>query len=482
MDATCISVQRLVALGVAVQWQQAGAVLIEAIKQTAWSGDPSEVAAQSDECLLTRGGAVVLLGDTARAAPAALVALLDDLLSVCADPDRLGVARDAGHAVAFLREVASRTSPQRRRVEIASLALRALAAQADRELADPSTPALPSSAPPRSAVPPRVATRARPPGARPSTARPPLVARPPSVAAPPRTMRRPPAKAPGPRPVMPRPWPQAATGPATVAPAAEPPPRPAPRFAPRPRSALPQSVAPVRDDTFTRDDDAVPSEWMATAPPPTPWWRSLPTAMGIATLGTGLAFLMRTGPPPSQPVTASTPAALASTALPWRALAPVPLAPPEQRPEDAGVVARRPLASPALASAALRPPAAASVPAAPSAPSVTSVPAAPSAPAAPAGVDDPIFSWTSRDVTPPQLASSAAGAVVLGPDDSPPGAYLEVLVDRAGTVQDARVLGQSAGSNDRYGATIAAARRWQFTPAELNGQAVRYTLRVALTP
>ena len=168
--------ERLVALGVAVQSQQAGAVLIEAIKQTQWSGDPSEVAARSDECLLTRGGAVVLVGDTAQAAPAALVALLDDLLSVCADPDRLGIAHDSGHAVAFLSEVAERTSPQRRRIEIASLALRALAAQADRELADPSTPALPSSVPPRSAVPPRFATRARPPAARPSTASPPLVA------------------------------------------------------------------------------------------------------------------------------------------------------------------------------------------------------------------------------------------------------------------------------------------------------------------
>ena len=89
MDATRISVQRLVALGIAVQWQQAGAVLIEAIKQTQWSGQ-GEVVARSDECLLTRGGAVVLVGDTAQAAPAALVALLDDLLSVCADPDRLG--------------------------------------------------------------------------------------------------------------------------------------------------------------------------------------------------------------------------------------------------------------------------------------------------------------------------------------------------------------------------------------------------------
>ena len=72
---------------------------------------------------------------------------------------------------------------------------------------------------------------------------------------------------------------------------------------------------------------------------------------------------------------------------------------------------------------------------------------------------------------------------MLGPDDTPRGAYLEVLVGRTGTVQDARVLGQSPGSDDgRYGAAIAAARRWQFTPAELNGQAVRYALRVALTP
>ena len=123
-----------------MQWPQAGAVLIEAIKQSQWSGDAKGVAVLFDECLLTRGGAVVLVGDTARAAPEALVALLDDLLSVSADPDRLGVAQDSGQAVTFLREVAERTSPQRRRIEIASLALRALAAQADRDLRTPRRP------------------------------------------------------------------------------------------------------------------------------------------------------------------------------------------------------------------------------------------------------------------------------------------------------------------------------------------------------
>ena len=93
------------------------------------------------------------------------------------------------------------------------------------------------------------------------------------------------------------------------------------------------------------------------------------------------------------------------------------------------------------------------------------------------------FSWTSRDVTLLHLGSAAPrGAVVLGPDDEPAGAYLEVLVDRTGAVQDARLRGQAPGGDDsRYAATVAAARRWQFTPAELNGQAVRYTLRVALT-
>ena len=90
--------------------------------------------ARSDECLVTRGGAVVLVGDTAHAAPASLVALLDDLLSSCAESDRLGLAQSSGHAFTFLTELAERTTPQRRRIEIASLALRALAAQADREL------------------------------------------------------------------------------------------------------------------------------------------------------------------------------------------------------------------------------------------------------------------------------------------------------------------------------------------------------------
>ncbi len=466
MDATSISVQRLVGLGIPVQWPQAGAVLIEAIKQAQWSGDVSGVAVRSDECLLTRGGAVVLVGDTAQAAPAALVALLDDLLSVCADPDRLGVAHDSGRAVTFLSEVAERTSPQRRRIEIASLALRALAAQADRELADPSTPTLPPAAPQRSAATTRFATRPRSPAA--STAGPregastPFAAPPRVATASPRTLRRDPPKEPGPRPVMARPWPKAETVPAEVAPAAESPPRPGPRPAPRPRPAIRQPASPARD-SFTRDDDALPPEWTATAPSNTPWWRSLPMAMAIASLGAGLTFLMRTGTPP-QRAPGSAPATLASSALTWRALAPVPLAPPEQRPEIAGVDARR-APAPVPTSAATR------------------APAAPPAPAAPAVVDDAIFSWTSRDVTPPHLGSAAPrGAVVLGPDDEPAGAYLEVLVDRTGAVQDARLRGQAPGGDDsRYAATVAAARRWQFTPAELNGQAVRYTLRVALT-
>ena len=160
-----------------------------------------------------------------------------------------------------------------------------------------------------------------------------------------------------------------------------------------------------------------------------------------------------------------------------RALAPMPLSPPEHRPEDAGVVASRPLAPPAPASAAMP------------APATASVPAAPPAPAAASGPGRTVGSSRTRGrrrrhLLVGQPRRRRAGPAIAGATEhrgARPGRRARRAVPGGarrseGSVQDVRVRGRAPGSPaDRHGAVAAAARRWQFDPAQLNGQAVRYT-------
>ncbi len=224
-------------------------------------------------------------------------------------------------------------------------------------------------------------------------------------------------------------------------------------------------------------------------------------AAGVAALitGGGLWAWWTTGPAMPAPPAAELPAALQSMELgSWWYLA-------GQREGDvelgAGVAARPRQASPgdiALSVSGLggavssSPTASAACPAAPPA-------AAPEGGAgAPAGeppleaertvplVDDAVYSWRNLRVEPPVMTHPRMprGAFPT-PDVTLNGPYVEVLVGQSGQVEAVRFQGH--GSNDgrsvyRYGMMLSAAKAWQFTPAHLNGQPVRYVTRVILAP
>jgi hypothetical protein len=71
-----------------------------------------------------------------------------------------------------------------------------------------------------------------------------------------------------------------------------------------------------------------------------------------------------------------------------------------------------------------------------------------------------------------------------GPDEVIDGQYLEVLVDQAGGVEAVRLRGLAGPGEPsyHYSMIMAAAKAWQFDPARLDGQPVRYVTRVVLEP
>ena len=138
MESTRITLARVLELGVRVSWREATAIVHEAVAGTGAieGAGPARVTAES--CLLTRGGDVVLVGTAAQAPPEAVVRLLDDLLASCSAPGRFAGAVANGTALDMLEELSEHITPKRRRVEVAAVALRGLAAAADaaRAMAD----------------------------------------------------------------------------------------------------------------------------------------------------------------------------------------------------------------------------------------------------------------------------------------------------------------------------------------------------------
>ena len=191
------------------------------------------------------------------------------------------------------------------------------------------------------------------------------------------------------------------------------------------------------------------------------WWRSIPAAMALATSVSGLVLpdAVPASPAGQRRHPRRRRQRLASSALPLGALA-APAARAARttsaRTRPSLKRRRRPQRQPRRPSGRRRPaggpsrkarPAAARLP--PHHPS--RLPAG----APPPVVDDAIF---SSDQPRRRRAAPAIGGAVgrrrcSGPATSPPAPYLEVLVDREGSVQDARVRGQAPGSDDgRYGA------------------------------
>ena len=131
MESPRITLARALELGVHLSWREASAIVHEAVVATrATEGvGPARVTAES--CVLTRGGDVVLVGTAAQARPEAVVRLLDDLLASCSNPGRFADAVANGTALVMIEDLSQHTTPKRRRVEVASVALRGLAAAAE---------------------------------------------------------------------------------------------------------------------------------------------------------------------------------------------------------------------------------------------------------------------------------------------------------------------------------------------------------------
>lgn len=131
MVSTRITLARVLELGVCVTWREATAVVHEAMAATRATGGAGPARVTAESCVLTRGGDVVLTGTAAQAPPEVVVRLLDDLLASCSTPGRFAGAVADGTAIEMIEELNQHITAKRRRVEVAAVALRGLAAEAD---------------------------------------------------------------------------------------------------------------------------------------------------------------------------------------------------------------------------------------------------------------------------------------------------------------------------------------------------------------
>jgi hypothetical protein len=144
MNATRLTVSRILQLGIRVTWREAGAIAYETLRLSREREASGAAEFAIDTVVLTRGGDVVFL-DGGGAPPAEAIAdLVAALVAACEAPDRLGMALASGHIHTFLDELGEKTDAKRRRVEIAAVALRGLAAEAERALAQPDMPERPA--------------------------------------------------------------------------------------------------------------------------------------------------------------------------------------------------------------------------------------------------------------------------------------------------------------------------------------------------
>jgi hypothetical protein len=484
MDSTRISLARVIELGIRLNWREAAAILHEALILTGPTkgARPSRVGAES--CVITRGGEVTLIGAAARARPETIVRLLEDLLPACDSPGGLGAAYEHGTAIAFLEELSQRTTPKRRRVEIASVAIRAISAEADRareadeaaEQAAPMAdfiPALPA------AITPAIPDPEPAPPPAPSHVTPFVPPHPTLKAVPPPVHE-----------------PHEATVHEFDRLRAE----MAEREQDRSRFDLQALLARLREvDAKKLAAAAVPIVlivawwlWPAAVPglPPTPKQYD-PIALAAIPLSPGWADVDRIGGVAANRARAAAAAAAVSSARP---------------PVSANLTARNTEAAPPIvaepradASVALVPPAgtvpsaanppSGSAPSAPPPAIAASVPRTPTpaptpaAAAATAGGVETVYSWTSSDVEPPVIRSPAMPSWATPPPSATiDGPYLEVLVDQQGQVETVRVRGRIEPGETfyRHRMMLASAKLWQFAPARLNGQPVRYVVRVLL--
>jgi TonB family protein len=95
---------------------------------------------------------------------------------------------------------------------------------------------------------------------------------------------------------------------------------------------------------------------------------------------------------------------------------------------------------------------------------------------APANADGAVYSSNNADVSPPvwtrrQLPSE--------PEPDSQTGYFDIVIDTNGDVESVRLISPTRRYEERM--LLAAAKAWKFRPARLNGQPVRYQMRVPIT-
>jgi hypothetical protein len=490
MDSTRISLARVLELGVQMSWREAAAIVQEAVALTGPTKGARPDSLGPDACFITRGGDVVLAGSAAKARPETVVLLLEQLLPACDSPGGLGAAFERGTVLAFLEDLSLRTTAKRRRVEIASVAIRGIAAESDRAMQAEG-----------------LETAALPPLTESVSARHEDAPRQPATPAPmPAMVERATATA-------------IAAAPAIVRPsthAAPPHLRVVPPSAPIDEAIVEATAAfgRLRDDVRQEvrrpglDLQAILNrlrtlDWRkgaaAAAPivlftawylwpspglrlPPRPTEND-PVAAAAIPLLPGWADVDRLG----QRVRAAAGPAR-SPAAPVRPPTTNIGAPPAmvaEPPSDAAIALVAPnSAIPSGAPGPGRAVAPTTVTTSPSAPIAPAPAAPPAAAAETAAADvDTVYSWSSAGVEPPVIRSPAMPSWATPPPGAAiDGPYLEVLVDPQGQVETVRIRGRLDPGETfyRHRMMLASAKLWQFAPARLNGRPVRYVTRVVI--
>ncbi len=508
MDPTRISIARILALDVPLTWQDAVAVAQEAAMlsdvNAAMNSRPSLVSPET--CFITRAGDLELPDATDVESPEAVADLLRAMLGDADVPEALE-ALAYGPSTRDLSSDLAAFPVGNRRAVIARLATRAIAA-------------LTAPMPRMDAAPPPAAVVPRAPVPIPFPA-PPAQIPPPFVAARPAVVVQPPpfVATPAAAPVV------------AAAPAAVPPPDAADHAETRRLGPAP----PASDVELRRlRSRAVERErrnqrlfarlvgWLAWRPD-SPDPRVLGgAAVVVAAL---VSVVWRSQPAPVAPnrearATAPAVAAPAAPATPAPSTAFRPTAAGAQPAADAGRTGSSRVASTATAGPGrprdaervtddtrrpTEPSSAGAVPAPapPVAPPIV-IPAPPAtsatgtasdgrraaaSPAIPRGGRGrpTLYSANDADVAPPVMLRQQLPSSLLDPDSEVPDdwPYLELLIDEQGAVERVRLRAKTPAPGQtlyRHRMLIAAAKAWQFEPAQLNGQPVRYVMRVPLEP
>jgi hypothetical protein len=97
----------------------------------------------------------------------------------------------------------------------------------------------------------------------------------------------------------------------------------------------------------------------------------------------------------------------------------------------------------------------------------------------------PVYSWRSAGIDPPLMTFPRMPQSAFPPPGTAiEGQFIEVLIGESGSVEAVRLRGTPADGAPayHYSMILAAAKAWQFKPATRDGVPVRYVARVVLEP